>query len=372
MPETGEVKGCLPRAVQLTFEEDQYEYAPVGGLPALREKVASLYNRLYRQGKQSQYTADNVAISGGGRAALARIAASLGSINMGHFIPDYTAYEELLHIFRAFNPIPLPLHPEHGYRIGVARLAEQIESLGLGALLVSNPCNPTGQVIQGEELKEWVSLCKRLDCTCIFDEFYSHYIYGQKQGHSVSAAAYVNDVNTDPVVIVDGLTKNWRYPGWRICWTVGPGSVIEAVTSAGSFLDGGANHPLQRAALSLLEGSDSFADTESLQKHFSVKKKYMVSRLRSMGLEIDSEPQGGFYCWVNLQTLPEPLRDGMRFFEERLKEKVITVPGIFFDVNPVKRRSTSRYQSYSRLSFGPEMKVLERGLNALEAVIRKF
>ena len=45
---------------------------------------------------------------------------------------------------------------------------------------------------------------------------------------------------------LDGLTKNWRYPGWRVTWTVGPKSVIEAVASAGSFLDGGGSKPMQR------------------------------------------------------------------------------------------------------------------------------
>jgi aspartate/methionine/tyrosine aminotransferase len=50
-------------------------------------------------------------------------------------------------------------------------------------------------------------------------------------------------VNQDPIVIVDGLTKNWRLPGWRVCWIVGPKSLIDSVGSAGSFLEGGANSP---------------------------------------------------------------------------------------------------------------------------------
>ena len=69
----------------------------------------------------------------------------------------------------------------------------------------------------------------------------------------MSAAGYVEDVDADPVVVVDGLTKNWRYPGFRLSWTVAPKSVIERVSSAGSFLDGGAPHAPQLAALPLLE-----------------------------------------------------------------------------------------------------------------------
>lgn len=51
------------------------------------------------------------------------------------------------------------------------------------------------------------------------------------------------DVNEDPVVLIDGLTKNFRLPGWRVCWVVGPKNLISALSQSGSFLDGGASHP---------------------------------------------------------------------------------------------------------------------------------
>ena len=111
-PETGPLPGAPPRLDALAVPTDAYEYAPVAGLWELREAVASLYNRLYRRGLPSQYSAENVCISGGGRAALTRAAASLGSINLGHFLPDYTAYEELLDIFKAFTSIPILLEEE--------------------------------------------------------------------------------------------------------------------------------------------------------------------------------------------------------------------------------------------------------------------
>ena len=61
----------------------------------------------------------------------------------------------------------------------------------------------------------------------------------------------------------------------------------------------------------------------------------------------------------------------MSFFREALKEKVIMVPGVFFDVNPGNRRMHGRYENYCRISFGPELKKLEIGLDALERVIQK-
>jgi aspartate/methionine/tyrosine aminotransferase len=209
----------------------------------------------------------------------------------------------------------------------------------------------------------------------IFDEFYSHYVYRGPEGtqpRMISAAEFVEDVNKDPIVVVDGLTKNWRYPGWRISWTLGPKAVIEAIASAGSFLDGGANHPFQNAALALLEPKNVELETLAIQKHFGKKRALLLKRLAAMNITTDAKPDGAFYVWANLAKLPPPLDDGMSFFREALKEKVIVVPGVFFDVNPGHRRSQARYKNYCRISFGPEIEKLELGLDALERVIKKF
>ena len=381
-PETGPLPGAPPRIETVTMNPRQHEYGPITGQVALRKKVAALYNTLYRQGKRSQYTWENVSISGGGRVALTRIAAALGNINMGHFLPDYTAYEELLSIFKAFIPIPILLEPDLGYQAPLDMVKREIQGRGLKAMLLSNPANPTGQVIEGERLAQWVQLARNYRCSLILDEFYSHYIYngetefpGRNPGSAtpkmVSAAAQVEDVDRDPVIIVDGLTKNWRYPGWRISWTLAPKEVVHAIASAGSFLDGGANNPFQAEVLGLLEPECVVQETAAIQAAFRAKRDYTLDRLYKMGVTVEVEPAGTFYVWANLSHLPPPLNDGIQFFEAGLDEKVITVPGVFFDVNPEKRRTYDRYRHYCRVSFGPEMEVVRRGLDALERVIAR-
>ncbi len=374
-PETGPLPGSADRITEVHLDPAQDEYSPVGGIDELREAVAHLYNVRYRKGMPSQYTAENVAISGGGRVGLTRIAASLGSCNLGHFLPDYTAYEELLDIFKAFVPIPVVLDAHDGFTLSPDALRKEILGSGLGALLLSNPCNPTGQAIRGGALRAWVEICRELGVALILDEFYSHYLYGdalRSDGPSLSAARYVEDVNEDPVVMVDGLTKNWRYPGWRLSWTVGPKWLIERLTSAGSFLDGGPSHPLQRAALPLLDPAVADREARAIQERFGRKREMVLDRLRAMGMGVDVRPQGAFYCFAHLDSLPEPLRDGMAFFERALEHDVIVVPGHFFDVNPGKRRShiPSRLRQYVRISFGPELEQVRRGLDRLDEMIR--
>lgn len=370
-PETGDLAQAPKRIDSVDIFEEDHEYAPVTGLWELREAVADHYNRRYRRGMPTQYSAENVAISGGGRIALSRLAAALGSINLGHFLPDYTAYEELLDLFRLFTPIPILLDPKRHYTFTAPELESEIKGRGLSAILLSNPCNPTGKLVGGSDLSQWLERARRLDCTMIFDEFYSHFIW-DGPNEAATAARFVEDVDRDPVVVVNGLTKSWRYPGWRVSWTLGPRDVIDRLASAGSFLDGGASRPLQRAAVALLDDEVTDAEVSAIRTRFGAKREMMLSRLRDIGIIVDFEPQGTFYIWGDLSALPESLRNGMSFFRAALQRQVICVPGEFFDVNPGQRRAAdySRFREYVRFSFGPERQELERGLDRLEAMVQ--
>jgi hypothetical protein len=371
-PDTGELPGAPARRTSLEIGLHDQDYAPVAGLRELREAVASLYNQLFRRGMPSQYTAENVCISGGGRVSLMRACAAISTINLGHFLPDYTAYEELLDIFRRFTPIPVLLDPERGYRFTTEQLRREVTGRGLGGILMSNPCNPTGKLVRGDELADWVSIARELDCTLMLDEFYSHYIW-QGDEPIVSAARYVEDVDRDPIVIFDGLTKNWRYPGWRVTWTVGPKKVIEAITSAGSFLDGGGSAPMQRAAISLLTTDHVERETSALRTSFRAKRDYLVKSLRELGVSFDCEPEGTFYAWGDLKALPEPVNTGVGFFKAALQKKVITVPGTFFDVDPGQRRygRPSRFRHHMRFSFGPSMDKIELAVERMRELINE-
>jgi aspartate/methionine/tyrosine aminotransferase len=132
-------------------------------------------------------------------------------------IPEYTSYDQMLAAFKRIVPVPSVLKPEHGYHLSVDGLEQMIHDMGISALFLSNPHNPTGQVIHGEDLKLLVELSRK-GTTMILDEFYEQYIYDLGEGAQVSAAEFVEDVESDNVVLIGGLTKCWRLPGWRVCW----------------------------------------------------------------------------------------------------------------------------------------------------------
>ena len=121
-----------------------------------------------------------------------------------------------------------------------------------------------------------------------------------------------------------------------------------------------------------MEPASVQAEAAAIQHAFRAKRDLMLRRVREMGMHLDREPDGTFYAFVSLRDLPEPLSDGMAFFRAALEQQVICVPGVFFDVNPGHRRSQrlSRFHQHVRLSFGPAIEEVERGLDRLEAMIR--
>jgi aspartate/methionine/tyrosine aminotransferase len=199
-----------------------------------------------------------------------------------------------------FAAIPSPLAEADGYHIHPDKIAEEI-ARGTSVILTSNPRNPTGKVVKNPELAEIQDIC-RDRATLVMDEFYGGYNYTSdcvrpsqllpilnvsqvmmhpkplqattnlpQDGTTVSSADNIEDVDEDDVLIIDGLTKRFRLPGWRIAWIVGPKEFIKAIGSCGSYLDGGANVPFQEAAIPMLEPEKVRTEMKALQRHFRVR-----------------------------------------------------------------------------------------------------
>jgi len=263
-PETGEMEGAPPRITNIQFEAIDNKYGPINGMMLLREVIANYYNDLYRKDKKSKYTAENVSVAMGGRLALSRIFSILGKVRLGFKVPEYPAYQDLIGFQQGrITGVYLPSKKEDNYAILPNKWSKQIQGENLDAFIMSNPCNPTGHVIKGEELEAYLKIATIQHCTLIIDEVYSHFIYsdGLITASPISMAEFVEDVNSDQVLIVDALTKSFRYPGWRLAWTLGPKDVIEDLGRAESGMDGGRSLSFQRADVALCEQMSDCCET---------------------------------------------------------------------------------------------------------------
>ena len=375
-PEIGEIDGAPPRIKSFDIQPHDQAYGALGGSQELREKIAEHYNRLYRKNNSSKYTADNISVAMGGRLILTRIFSAFDKIRLGYKIPDYTAYEDMMNYHSGrVTPIQIPTFEKNAFDIPANEFEHIIKKYKLDAYLLSNPCNPTGNVIAGDDLKNYVQAGTKNNCTLIFDEFYSHFIFEKnKPGKEpVSAAAYIDDVNKSHVILIDGLTKSFRYPGWRIGWAIGPKNMIDNLNRAASAIDGGPSQPMTRAALKVLDKNYANKETSALRKVFSKKRNMMVEALANAGIEFLPQAKGTFYLWGNISNLPKPINRAEQFFFEALKYKVMTVPGYFFDIQPGQNKKVkSDFDNWVRFSFGPPEGNMVGGLERLTKMINSF
>jgi len=305
---------------------------------------------------------------------LSRIFSTFESISVGYKFPDSSAYHNLFsHYLDRVNPVPVEVGAEESFRLDPARLSKVMMDSKLQAFLIGNPCNPTGDLIRDGDLKSYLTAARKNKCTLIFDESYSHYIYGEDGAPGsgpVSAAAYVRNVEKDPVLIVDGLSKNFRYPGWRLSWVVGPSAVIKNLDRAATGFDGGPSLPSQRLAIKALDAERADEETTAVRRLFAKKRLVMLEGLEALGIRVEHAPMGTFYVWADVSGLPKPLNTADGLFKAGAGKKVITVPGRFFDVNPGGGHPPMKQlRKWVRFSFGPSEDKITTGLERLAEIV---
>ena len=262
----------------------------------LRETVASLYNQRYRRGMPSQYSAENVAIAGGGRVSIMRACAAVGGVHMGHFLPDYTAYEELLDVFRRFTPIPILLDPESGYDFSVRQLSREVRGRGLGALLFSNPCNPTGAAYSAEELRAICDVLLRHPDVWIFtDDIYEKLAY---DGFKPATIVQVEPKLKDRTLTMNGCSKAYAMTGWRIGFAGGPLQLIKTLDKLQSQSTSNTSSISQAAAIAALTGPQEFIS--EMVVAFERRRNLVVEMLNQAPGITCHKPEGAFYVFPSV------------------------------------------------------------------------
>ncbi len=374
-PEVGTIEGAPDRIESLKLQPSDAAYGPVGGTLEVREAIADWVNRTYRKG-MSQYTAENVSFACGGRLALTRLYSIFkDGARIAYKNPDYTAYEDYLYPLRHnCELIELRAEEKDGFTVPVERFENFMHDVRPNAFVFSNPCNPTGQVIKDEAMDRYINAARKENCLLGADEFYATFSYnedGSPAEKAVSALPYVKDINRDPVIVFDGLTKGFRYPGWRAGWAIGPKYLIEMINRAASAVDGGPSTMVQRGVIEELAEGHAEAELLATRKEFAVKRKMMMEGLAELGIHTPAnQPLGTFYLWASIENLPGKLSDADYFFHACLQKKVITVPGHFFDVRPFRVRPTNEpYRHWVRFSYGPNRQTIKTALERIAQVI---
>lgn len=327
---------AMPETVSIPTDDLMYPKAT--GLPALRESIAHYYKTFYG----ADITADNVMVFAGGRPALIASLLFLDeSVTVRIASTEYTHYYDMLErLGKKYKLVQSA--PVNGFSPTPADYAG-ISIDGPSMMMLSNPCNPTGHTMHGDELAELVGMaCNNDRLGLLSDEAYELF-----HDEPVSALQYVKDIDESNVIVIGAATKGLQAPGIRVGWVVASRKHIEILGNYSSFGLGGVSHPAQRMAVELLKPGRIDQVRHAIPAYYDSQRQKYGEAFSKLGLEVHTG-NGSFYHWCRLTN-------GMT--AEDLNQALFKVGAAIIkgpDCDMSRKGEESDLINYFRFSFGPQ------------------
>ncbi len=330
-------------AAAAALREGRIGYGEALGDRALRDRIAGHYGARYGVSVSPDRVIITTGSSGGFMLAL------IGAFDAGARIavtaPGYPAYANILASL-GLEAVPLEVGPETRFAPTAAMLAAAHREKKLDGALFMSPANPTGAMIDAQELSQICAFCDDVGIVFVSDEIY--------HGLEYDAPAETALRFTPNAVVVNSLSKYYAMTGWRLGWLIAPEGLMRPLERLQQSLAICAPTSSQRAALAAF---DATQELEENRAAYARNRALLRERLPAMGLTRFAPPDGAFYFYVDVSDFTA---DSMYFCKRLLMEAgVAATPGLDFD--PRRGRTMVRY-SYA----GAEAEVAE-GAARLEA-----
>jgi len=269
-----------------------HKYGAVQGDPELRAILSELINKEIGV----RYDFRNITITVGAKGGLdilMRVLLEPGE-NVGIMTPLWVTYPESVKL--AYG-VPCFLESDGDLRPNLEKLRREVEDKNIKALLYSSPCNPSGVVYTRDELEGIARIVKEKDIWVISDEIYAKFIFdGRKHESILSIEGLRNNA-----ILVDGPSKRFGVPGWRLGYVAGPGEVIKALTKLQGHINSGASRPAQYAMRVAYTSQKAGKATDYMRQRYERNRNIFVEGLN----EVDGigcvKPEGAFYAFPNIK-----------------------------------------------------------------------
>jgi len=323
------------------------QYAPLPGVPPLRAAIAEHQRRRYG----IELDPDRqIQVTFGATEALA--AALLALLEPGDEVavldPAYDAYPAVAALAGAVTR-PIVLEPP-AWRVTAGAVAAAVGPR-TRVLLLNSPHNPTGRVLDADELELLASACREQDAIALTDEVYEHLVF---EGRHVPIATLPG--MAERTITVSGIGKTHSVTGWKVGWASGPAELVARVRSVKQFLTFAGGTPLQHAAAAALALPDEVAGAlvESLRR----KRDRLAQGLAAAGFAV--LPSQATY-FLNADATPLGAPDATALCERLpLEAGVVAIPTSAFAADP-----HGATRALVRFAFPKRDEVLEEGIARL-------
>ncbi len=299
------------------LEKGKTFYTSNSGLKALREEISNYIKR--KQGVFYNPDSEIVVTVGGSEAIDIGLRAL---INDGDEViipqPSYVSYEPCAILANA-NPVIINLKAENEFRLKPDELLAAITDK-TKVLILPYPNNPTGAVMEKDDLDKIARIIVEKDIYVMSDEIYSELSYN---GQHVSIASLPS--MKERTILINGFSKAYAMTGWRLGYACAPSNIIKQMTKIHQFAIMCAPTTSQYAAVEALKNGDK--DVEVMKTSYNQRRRFLINAFKEMQLEC-FEPFGAFYVFPCIKEFNMSSEEfATRFLEE---EKVAAVPGNAF------------------------------------------
>lgn len=270
------------------------KYTPVAGTVELRSEIQA---KLLRD-NGLEYEVTDIVVGTGAKQCLYNALSAI--IDPGDEVlipaPAWVSYPEMVSMVGGV-PVMVNGEAENNFIVSAEELAKHVTAR-TKAIIINSPNNPTGNVLDREQLEGYAKLAVEKELFVISDEIYEKLIYDGKK--HVSIASLGDDIKAQTIVI-NGVSKSYAMTGWRIGYAAGPKNVIKAMSSFQSHTTSNANSIAQHAAAVALTNGEKFMHESFME--FTARRNLMYQMLSSIDGLSCNLPGGAFYMMLNVSSL---------------------------------------------------------------------
>jgi aspartate/methionine/tyrosine aminotransferase len=285
----------IKEAAKRALDAGATHYGPSAGLPELREAIA----RHVSETRGIPVSPDEVVVTPGAKPIM--FFTILALVNRGDEViypnPGFPIYESVIN-FVGGVPVAIPLREETGFGFDLA-LFEQRVSERTRLIIINSPQNPTGGVLEKDQIQRIAELARRWKIPVLTDEIYRYYLY---EGEFVSIAPLPG--MKEHAIILDGFSKTYAMTGWRLGYGVMPVPLAEQVTRLMVNSASCTATFVQLAGLAALQGDQS--SVARMVAEFKRRRDLIVDGLNKLPGVSCRSPRGAFYVFPNVSALGRP------------------------------------------------------------------